>query len=453
MQMEQNRDRLLDRTIDVERAVIAGILVDPDLLTAAQEHVTGSDFFRVAFRIVFETCEALARTGKPIDALTVLQAMSPKDTDEVGGAAALARMLDGVPPAMNVGYYARLVRDYSIRRALEWTARHILSQADTPEEDASVILEGAERAIFALRDRTIRADVLTPRKRATDTFQQLETITAARGALRGVPTGLRDLDADLRGLHAGNLIVVGARPSMGKSAIALTCAINGSEATQRPALFFSLEMSAEELNLREVTMRARVDSWRLTHGRVSEAEQQRLAAAIGDMQEGGVHIVDAPILTVSQISAISRRAKAAHGLSLIVVDYAQLITPDVRKGRTENRTLELGEMSRALKGLARDIDVPVVLLSQLSRVVEARADKRPQLSDLRESGSLEQDADVVLLLYRPNAYEDIRKRGEFADHFCECIIAKHRNGPIGPVKLSFFREHTRFVDYIAGAAA
>lgn len=448
------RDQIASRTLDAERAVLGGILMNPEFLADAQEHVTPADFFRVPHRLVFDACLRLAKTSKPIDLLTVAQALTPGELEEVGGPIAISDFVKGVPTSQNVGYYAQLVKDYATIRGLERAARQILIDAEASDGDAGEVLSNAERAIFTLRDRTTRAEIQTPRRRASDTFRQIEAITAAGGALRGVPTGLTDLDVDLRGLHPGNLITVAGRTSMGKTAFVLTVCVNAARATGMAALLFSLEMSAEEVNLREVTMRAMVNSWQLTHGRVSEQDHLALADGIEAMTDGGVHVVDAPALTVSQIHAMARRAKASHGLSLIAIDYLQLIRAEERRGRSsENRTIELGEMTRSLKGMARELNVPLLLLSQLSRAPDLRADKRPQLSDLRESGSIEQDSDVVLLLFRPNYYDDIRRSEKYPDHYVECHIAKQRNGPTGPVKLALRREFTKFEDYTEDQSA
>lgn len=447
MTPDAKSDRLHERTLEAERAVLGGILVDAVQLDAAREVISGQDFARLAHRHVWDTIVKLADDQHPVDLVTVQQAL-PADELETVGIPYLAGLIDGVPQAMNVGYYASLVRERSTLRSLSHLGHRIHTIASTADENAAALLEDAEQALFALRQRATTTTVQAPAARASATYKQLETLQTAKGSLRGTPTGLKDLDADLRGLHPGNLIVLGARPSMGKTAIALTFAINGAHISGRPGLFFSLEMSTEELNLREVTMRANVNSWRISHGWTSESEQYRLNQALEAMADGGVSVVDAPLLTVGQIRAISRRAHGRVGLSLIVIDYLQLMHAERRrKGErsAENRTLELSEMTRGLKGLARDLKVPVVLLSQLSRAVESRSDKRPQLSDLRESGSIEQDADVVLLLCRPPFYPEFREK--YPPHYAELQIAKQRNGPTGMVKLSFFRDETRFAEF------
>jgi replicative DNA helicase len=793
-------DQIIARTLEVERAVLGGILIDNERFHDAREHVSAADFFRAAHHAIFATITRLIENGRPVDLLILTQELTAEELEAAGGPSYVAGLIDGVPYGMNVGYYAREVAEKSSLRTLSAAARRILHAAENADDEATVILTEAERSIAGIRDRHTRVDVASPTDRSSATYKQLETIMAAGGALRGVPTGLAELDQDLRGLHPGNLVIVAARPSMGKAqpldahvltadgwkrmgdlrvgdavvsptgpkpervtaiypqgekvifrvrfidgrsveccedhlwrvhsskwadgkprvistkqisallqktryrsrisvdlltgdfgsttplpldpwllgvllgdgcfrrgarvavssadeeilsgiqaaaprfdliqeagcnyllinkgqartatrrkaaphavrdalrrlglwsllseqkfipaqyldadrasriallrglldtdgwvesfgsvrfsttserlaydvqrlahSIGAVCAvkprapgryrhlgeariglpsfvctisyrnpkelftltrkrrrvtvnrrrrrltITGVEVSRKaeaqciavthpeglyvtdgyvvthntalaqkfaisagrpdsPVLVFSLEMSADELNLREVTTRATVDSWRLLHGQTTAWEQRRLMTAIEEMQTGGVYVADQASITVGQISAISRRKQREGGLALVIVDYLQLITPEQPRAgkRTENRTTEVGEMSRSLKVLARELRVPVVLLSQLSRGPESRPDKRPQMADLRESGSIEQDADVVLLLYRPNAYKEIRDKNLYKDHYVEIHIAKQRNGPTGIVQSAFYRECTKFDNY------
>jgi len=439
-------EQLLARTLEIERAVLGGILVDPERYHDAREHVTDADFFRKAHQIIFAGLTRLVAKQQPIDVALLIQELTAEELD-IADLSYLGGLVDGVPRAMNVTYYAREVAEKATLRALEQTAQRILTAAQTADDDASEILADAERAILGIRDRSTTIDVVAPATRAASAHRQIGDIIAAEGALQGVPTGLRDLDQDLLGLRRGDLITVAARPSMGKTSLAQHLAIAAGQAAGN-ALFFSLEMSAAQLNLREVTTRACVNSWRLQHGKSNEWEQRRLGEALDAMADSRVYVVDAPSMTVGKMSAISRRMKAQHGLVAILVDYLQLIVPERRRDeRSENRTVEIGVMTRSLKGLARDLDVPLVLLSQLSRGPEMRPDKRPQLSDLRESGAIEQDSDVVLLLHRPNAYPDIRAKDQYPDHYAEINLAKQRNGPTGIVKVAYYREYTAFGDY------
>jgi replicative DNA helicase len=440
-------DQLVARTLEIERSVLGGILIDPERYHDAREHITEADFFRAGHRAVFAAITRLMDSGKGVDLALVVQEMTAEELNLAEGIGYVSGLVDGVPKSMNVTWYAQEVAEKANLRALAKTARQILAAAEDADDKADTILEDAERAILGIRERSTRADVWSPTQRAKLTREQLELVTSGH-AVRGVPTGLSLLDNDLRGLHAGNLITVGARPSMGKTALVQHFLKSAAAAGKGESLLFSLEMSIEEINIREVTTSANVNSWRLMHGHTTHREQLRLAHASEDMVSSGVHVVDAASLTVGQISAISRRMKAQHAIAAIGIDYLQLIMPERgRNDRSENRTIELGAMSRTIKNLARELRVPIVLLSQLSRASEARPDKRPQLADLRESGAIEQDSDVVLLIHRPNAYPDIREKRMHQDHYAEIIVAKQRNGPTGIVRVAFYREQTRFADY------
>jgi replicative DNA helicase len=322
----------------------------------------------------------------------------------------------------------------------------VLSDAYAAEQDASDILETAERTFFKIREHDTRTVVISDEERGRSTRPAIEKIIESEGGMLGMPTGLRDLDADTRGLQKGDLIIIAARPSMGKTSLLQHLAIHAGR--KDPVLLFSLEMSEAQLNLREVFTRASVNGWRVMHGRSTPWEQQRLAWAIEELRQGNVHVVDNTSITLGQIRAIARRFKSQHGLSLVGLDYIQMMQPEATRGRErENRTLELGVLSRGFKAIARELNVPMVVLSQLSRGPESRPDKRPQLSDLRESGALEQDADVVMLCFRPNAYPDIRQKNTYQDHYYEINLAKQRNGPTGILKVAFYRETTRFADW------
>jgi replicative DNA helicase len=433
-----------DRTVAMERAVLGGVLISPEMLDDAAEHLSEGDWAREAHAVLWRHMRALQAAGKPVEFGLLVDALGRSgELEKAGGALYLSELTNGVPKASNVGYYAEQVREYAVRRDLEAAGHEI---AKLPESEAAenvdALLEAAERKLFRLRDRSARAEILTSERRGADALARIEALAEGRGP-RGAPTGLVDLDRQTRGLQPGDLVVLAARPSMGKSALMLGMAA-AAGATGSPALVVSLEMSKDELNLREVSMRARVDGWRLSAGALHQADYAKVMHAVGEMQTGGVHVLDCPSATVGQIRAICRRAKAARGLSLIAIDYLQLISPDRVKGQrtSDTRTLEVGEMTRSLKVLARDLNVPVLLLSQLSRAVESRTDKRPMLSDLRDSGAIEQDADVVLFVYRPWVYDKRENERE-----AEIIVAKQRNGPTGPVRAVFFKEHTRFADY------
>jgi replicative DNA helicase len=441
------REQLLNRTKEIERTVLGAILVDNDRYLDALERINERDFFSPAHQIVFRAIARRLDVGQPIDLALLMQDLGTEELDNVGGAAWLSRLIDGVPRAMNVGAYAEEVAKKSTLRALAKTAAKIFDASTQSDDDADEILEQAEREIFAIRERNTRAEVLSDDARGRATMTLVNDIISSGGGMRGLPTGLTALDADMRGLQKGDFILVAARPSMGKTSLLQHFAMAAGRVD--PVLLFSLEMSNEQLNIREVTTRASVNSWRLMHGKTNEWEQRRLATALEELRQGGVHTVDNASVTLGQLRAIARRFKAQHGLSMLGLDYIQLMMPERTKGDrgSENRTIELGIISRGLKQLARELNVPTVVLSQLSRGPESRPDKRPQLSDLRESGALEQDADVVMLCFRPNAYKDIRDKDVYKDHYYEINLAKQRNGPTGIIQVAFYRETTRFADY------
>jgi replicative DNA helicase len=382
-----------------------------------------------------------------IDLVTLKEDLDRRgELEEVGGVGYVSALIDGVPRSTNVAYYAKILKEKATLRALIFSANKVLSDAYAAEQDASDILETAERTFFKIREHDTRTVVISDEERGRSTRPAIEKIIESEGGMLGMPTGLRDLDADTRGLQKGDLIIIAARPSMGKTSLLQHLAIHAGR--KDPVLLFSLEMSEAQLNLREVFTRASVNGWRVMHGRSTPWEQQRLAWAIEELRQGNVHVVDNTSITLGQIRAIARRFKSQHGLSLVGLDYIQMMQPEATRGRErENRTLELGVLSRGFKAIARELNVPMVVLSQLSRGPESRPDKRPQLSDLRESGALEQDADVVMLCFRPNAYPDIRQKNTYQDHYYEINLAKQRNGPTGILKVAFYRETTRFADW------
>lgn len=446
MKVADKQDQILARTKEIERTVLGAILVDNDRYADAREHVSAQDFFSPAHRVIFAAICRRLDAGRPIDLAILGQELTAQQLEDVGGVASVARLIDGVPLAMNVSAYAEEMADKATRRALATAAAQISDLARTGDEPTGTLLEEAERQIFAVRERNLRTEIVPSEARGQAAQRDISEMIDAGGSLRGIPTGLKDLDADMRGLQKGQLIIVAARPSMGKTSLLQHFAMAAGRVD--PALIFSLEMSQQELNLREVTTRAQVNSWRLHHGRTTEWEQQRLAYAIEETRQGNVHICDDASITLGKVRALSRRFKAQHGLSMIGLDYIQMMEPEAKGRRSqENRTTELGVLSRGLKGIARALNVPFVVLSQLSRGPEMRPDRRPQLSDLRESGSLEQDADVVLLCFRPNAYKDVRDKQQFKDHYYEINIAKQRSGPTGLVIVAFYRETTRFADW------
>jgi replicative DNA helicase len=365
----------------------------------------------------------------------------------VGGPAYIAALVDGVPRSTNVEHYARIIKEKATLRNLIFSANKILATAYDAEEDADLILDQAEHAIFAIADDKVRDGFVSMRQLAQASLETIEKLHARKELITGVPTGFTDLDEMTSGLQAGDLVIIAARPSMGKTSLVLNMAQHVGTRTDRAVGIFSLEMSKEQLFLRMLTAEARIDAHRLRGGFLGERDWGRLSQAIGTLSEARIFIDDSPSIGVLEMRAKCRRLKSEHGLHMVVVDYIQLMQG---RGRFENRTLELASISRSMKGLAKELGVPIVVLSQLSRAPESRSDHRPQLSDLRESGALEQDADVVMFIYREDLYVDKNSPPTDAQGVAEIIVGKQRNGPTGIVKLAFIREFTRFENLAPG---
>lgn len=428
-----------DRTPDLEaeRAVLGGILVDPTRLDDAVDLIGEGDFFRDAHRRIWAAMRQIASAGGAIDFVTVRAALGA-GLEEAGGAVYLAGLVDGVPRASNVAHYAGLVRDYALRRSVEGLAHRLLGQAHAGDLTGAELLEQGEAGLLQLRTGQTGATVSSPADGASEAITAIEE--AAAGKRRGVPAGLHGIDILTHGWQPGQLLVLGARPAQGKTALALHLAVEAGRV--RPVLFCSLEMSALQIRMREIAMRSGIPHRILLDGTIHGGARQTFAAALEAVHAGGVHILDRPGATVAQIRAAARRlmAQTRGSLALVVVDYLQLMRPE-RGSRPENRTQEVAAFSGGLKMLARELSVPILALSQLSRQSETRADKRPFLADLRESGSLEQDADTVMLLHRPGVYDPAA--GQTA---AEVIVAKQRSGPTGVAHLAFDAALMRFTD-------
>jgi replicative DNA helicase len=442
-------ERTLPHNLEAERSVLGAILLHSDAFNLAAEVIDSRDFFRDAHRRIFDKMVRLVERGDAIDLVTLKDELARSgDIDEVGGPAYLAALVDGVPRSTNVEHYARIIKEKATLRSLIFSANKILATAYDAEDDAQVILDQAEHAIFAIADRSIRDGFVSLRELAQSSLDTIEQLHARKELITGVPTGFADLDEMTSGLQPSDLIIVAARPSMGKTSLALNVAQHVGTKTDMAVGVFSLEMSKEQLFLRMLTAEARIDAHRLRGGFLGERDWGRLSQSLGTLSEAKIFIDDTPSIGVLEMRAKCRRLAAEHGLNLVVVDYIQLMQG---RGRFENRTLELASISRSLKGLAKELNVPIVVLSQLSRAPEARSDHRPQLSDLRESGALEQDADVVLFIYREDVYADKNAPAD-AQGVAEVIIGKQRNGPTGVVKLAFIREFTRFENLAIGTS-
>ena len=435
-------ERTLPHNLEAERSVLGAILVHNDAYNLAVQVIAPADFYRDAHRRIFDKMISLNERNQAIDFVTLKEELSRGgELDEVGGPAYIASLADGVPRATNVEYYARIVKEKSTLRALITAAGRIINEAYDAEQESDLILDQAESAIFAVADDRLKAGFIAMRDLVKDSYPKIEQAFEQKRLITGVPTGFVDLDGMTRGLQGGDLVIVAARPSMGKTSLVLNIAQYVAAQPDLSVGFFSLEMSKESLFIRMLTSEAQIDSHRLMSGAVGHKDYGRISAALESLSGMRLFIDDTANIGVLEMRAKSRRLQAEHGLNLLIVDYIQLMSG---RGRFENRTLELASISRSIKGLAKELNVPIVVLSQLSRAPEARSDHRPQLSDLRESGALEQDADLVMLIYRDDVYNKDPNNPDAGT--AEIIVAKQRNGPTGVVKLAFLREQTRFAN-------
>jgi len=433
-------ERTLPHNLEAERSVLGAILVHNDAFNTAVQVIESADFYRDAHRRVFEKMIALNERAQAIDFVTLKEELSRSgELDQVGGPAYIASLADGVPRATNVEYYARIVKEKSTLRALISAAGKILTNAYEADQESDLILDEAESAIFAVADDRMKAGFVSMRDLVKESYPKIEKAFEQKRLITGVPTGFVDLDEMTRGLQGGDLIIIAARPSMGKTSLVLNIAQYVAAQPDLTVGFFSLEMSKESLFIRLLTSEAQIDSHRLMSGAVGHKDYGRISHALESLSGMRLFIDDTANIGVLEMRAKSRRLQSEHGLSLIIIDYIQLMSG---RGRFENRTLELASISRSLKGLAKELSVPIIILSQLSRAPESRSDHRPQLSDLRESGALEQDADLVALIYRDDVYNKDPNNPDAGT--AEVIVAKQRNGPTGVVKLAFLREQTRF---------
>ncbi len=444
-------ERTLPHNLEAEKSVLGAILIQNEAFNHAAELLASKDFFRSAHSRIFEKMIFLSERGDAIDFVTLKEELSKSgELEDVGGPAYIASLADGVPRSANVEYYARIVKEKATLRSLIYSANKILAEAYEAEQEPDLLLDEAERSIFAIAEDRIRAGFVPLRDLVQTSFTTIERLQQQKGLVTGVPTGFIDLDEMTSGLQPSDLVLVAARPSMGKTSFVLNIAQHIGTATDMTVGFFSLEMSKEQLFMRMLTSEARIDAHRFRSGFLNEKDYGRLSHALGTLAEAKVFIDDSASIGVLEMRAKARRLKAEHGLNLLIIDYIQLMQG---RGRFESRQTEIASISRSLKGLAKELNVPIVALSQLSRASETRADHRPQLSDLRESGALEQDADVVMFIYRAEQYRDADGNPNSEEQgTAEIIIGKQRNGPVGTAKLAFIKEHTRFENLAHGAA-
>lgn len=424
--------------LEAEQSVLGSMLLSKDAVIVATEQLQPEDFYKESHRRIFEVITKLYENREPVDLITVTEALrSSKLLEQVGGATYLTTLTETVPTASNISYYCKIVEEKALIRRLINTTSSILSMAYDPENDVEDLLDEAERKIFEIAQKQRVESFYHIKDILFDTFERIEELYNSEGGITGVPTGFPDLDEKTSGLQPSDLILIAARPSMGKTAFALNIAQNAAIRYKIPVAIFSLEMSKEQLVQRMLCAESNVDSHKLRTGRLDEEDWPKLARAMGPLSEAPIYIDDTPGISSLELRAKARRLKAEKGLGLIIIDYLQLMSS---KGNSENRQQEISEISRSLKALARELSVPVVALSQLSRAPELRSDHRPILSDLRESGSQEQDSDVVAFLYREDYYNPDTDRKNIA----EVIIAKQRNGPTGTVELVWLPRFTKF---------
>lgn len=430
-------DRLPPQSPDAEVSVIGAILIHGDALAKAVEILSSEDFYQESHRLIYEAAVALFNQARPVDVVMVGEELRARNQlDKVGGLSYLMELAAMVPTAAHVEHYGRIVRETSTLRRIIGTATQLITDAYEAELTSRELLDKAQRDLFALTQRGQR-DFVRLHEVLMETFTRLETLYEQKGKLVGIPTGFPDLDRMTAGLQSSDLIIIAARPSMGKTMLCLNLARHVAVHDKTPVAIFSLEMSREQLALRLLSAEAELPAHRLRTGELDADMWMRLSGALGRLGEAPIFIDDTPSLSVLELRAKARQLKAQQDIGMVIVDYMQLM----QGRRAENRQQEISDISRSMKALARELDVPVVALSQLSRAVESRNDKRPMLSDLRESGAIEQDADIVAFLYR----EDYYTKEPEHPNVTELIVAKQRNGPTGTIQLLFKKDIGKFL--------
>jgi replicative DNA helicase len=443
-----SRDGGFERTpphdLAAEQCVLGGMLMSKDAISDVMEVIRPADHYRPAHQLVHEAILELYGRGEPADPVTVSDLLAKRgELARVGGGAYLHTLMASVPTAANAGYYARIVRERAILRRLVEVGTRIVQLGYAGDGDADELVDRAQAEIYGVTERRVSEDFLPLSEIMPGALDEIEAIGSRGGVMTGVPTGFADLDALTNGLHPGQMIVIAARPAVGKSTLALDLARAAAVKHRMATVIFSLEMNRNELTMRLLSAEARVQLHAMRTGQMGEEDWTRLARRMSEVADAPLFIDDSPNMSMVEIRAKCRRLKQRHDLRMVIVDYLQLMSSP---RRVENRQQEVSDMSRSLKLLAKEIDVPVVAISQLNRGPEQRNDKRPLLSDLRESGSIEQDSDVVILLHREDAYERESPRAGEAD----LIVAKHRNGPTTTVTVAFQGHYSRFVDMAPG---
>ncbi len=434
-------DRTPPQNIDAEQAVLGAIFLEPSSLTMASEILIPEDFYRASHQRIFNVMLTLSEKGEPVDLITVTSELADmKLLEEIGNVSYLSDLASSVPTAANIEYYAKIVEEKSILRRLIRTATTIATDGYSQDDEVDVLLNEAEKSILEVSRRKNNGAFQNIKDVLVGAYDNIELLHTRVGDVTGIPTGFTELDRITAGFQRNDLIIVAARPSVGKTAFALNIAQSVAVKTDENVAIFSLEMGAQQLVMRMLCAEGNIDAQRLRTGKLTPEDWGKLTMAMGSLSNAGIYIDDTPGVKINEIRSKCRRLKQENGLGMILIDYLQLIQGNGRAG--ENRQQEVSEISRSLKALARELEVPVIALSQLSRGVESRQDKRPMMSDIRESGSIEQDADIVAFLYRDDYYD---KESE-NKNIIEIIIAKQRNGPTGTVELAFVKEFNKFVN-------
>ncbi|MGA2583650.1 MAG: replicative DNA helicase [Tepidisphaeraceae bacterium] len=435
-------DRLPPHSIEAEMCLLASMMLDKELIGQIVSLIDRDTFYQADHQIVFDVLLKLYEQGRPIDAVIVYEELSKRNLlDEIGGKGYIAQILNTVPSAAHGAHYAGIIREKALLRQLIAASNDILRDAYAPHESAEIVLEKAEREIFKIAERKVGQNMVEMEKVLHEVFEMIEN----RGQ-RGTETGFSELDDVMNGLQNGEMIIVAARPSMGKTAFAMNIVEHIAADQKLPCAIFSLEMSKQQLAQRMLCSRGQIDAHKLRKGMLNSQEYTKLASVVGELAKAPIWVDDSPGLRPLELRAKARRLKLQHDIKCIVVDYMQLMD---NPGR-ENRQQEISEISRGIKAVARELSIPVICLSQLNRASEGRDGHRPRMSDLRESGSIEQDADVIMLLHREDYYR--MSEPDFQpDNIAEVIIAKQRNGPTGTIKLTFLNKTTRF-ENLSGAS-
>ena len=436
--------RLPPHSVEAEQAVLGGVLLDNGAWDRIADLLAGAHFYRSEHRAVFDAVAALCEAGQPCDAVTVAERLDRDgQLDSSGGLAYLAELAENTPSAANIAAYAEIVRERAVLRELIRTSTEIADTAFRPEGRGALdLLDDAERRIFELAERggAGRRESVAIRDVLVSVMERIDELSRRDSTITGVSTGFEDLDRKTAGLQQGDLVIVAGRPSMGKTSFSMNLVEEAAIKARLPVIVFSMEMPAEQLVMRLLSSLGQIDQQKVRTGKLEQEDWPRLTSALAMLNDTNVFIVDDAALTPTELRARCRRLKREHGLGLVVIDYLQLMHVP---GTRENRATEISEISRSLKALAKELMVPVVACSQLNRSLEQRQDKRPVMSDLRESGAIEQDADLILFIYRDEVYnEESKDKGK-----AEIIIGKQRNGPIGRVELAFLHQYTRFANY------